>query len=197
MKIKEKTRAILGENLRTPPFSSNIFDSLNKKSPKELSPSRQIIRKTSPGFKTSINDLDSSSSSYNSAWTANSDLLGSPKNYSRYLGGGRSFREQPSGSSQSTSDSLKALRATLDEEMKAQKKTIDSLDDAQQRVSSSSSTDSSVLIQSSPTYSPVGKIRSSTHSSLPIFCYECGKKYPVDVAKFCCHCGAKRLVATE
>ncbi|KAB7497684.1 Zinc finger C2HC domain-containing protein 1A [Armadillidium nasatum] len=172
----------------TPPFNSSIFDSLNKRSPKELSPSRQIIRKTSPGFKTTINDLDSSSSSYNSAWTANSDLLGSPKNYSRYLGGGRSFREQPSGSSQSTSDSLKALRATLDEEMKAQKKTIDSLDDTQQRVSSSSSTDSSVLIQSSPTYSPVGKIRSSTHSSLPIFCYECGKKYPVDVAKFCCHC---------
>lgn len=68
--------------------------------------------------------MDGCSSSYNSAWTANSDLLGSPKNYSRYLGG-RSFRDQPSGSSHSTTDSLKALRATLDEEMKAQKKTIE------------------------------------------------------------------------
>lgn len=34
----------------------------------------------------------------------------------------------------------------------------------------------------------------SQNSHAARFCHECGSKYPVLAAKFCCHCGVRRLV---
>ncbi|XP_068084810.1 uncharacterized protein [Anabrus simplex] len=44
-----------------------------------------------------------------------------------------------------------------------------------------------------PTPPPIMQT-SPVESKLPRFCHECGSKYPVSVAKFCCQCGARRLV---
>ncbi|XP_067836761.1 zinc finger C2HC domain-containing protein 1A isoform X2 [Heptranchias perlo] len=38
-----------------------------------------------------------------------------------------------------------------------------------------------------------GNVRSSAGQQLPRFCHECGTKYPVECAKFCCECGVRRV----
>ncbi|XP_062921538.1 zinc finger C2HC domain-containing protein 1A [Mobula hypostoma] len=39
-----------------------------------------------------------------------------------------------------------------------------------------------------------GNIRNSSSQQLPRFCHQCGTKYPVEGAKFCCECGMRRLM---
>ncbi|XP_072896148.1 zinc finger C2HC domain-containing protein 1A isoform X2 [Hemitrygon akajei] len=39
-----------------------------------------------------------------------------------------------------------------------------------------------------------GNIRNSPGQQLPRFCHQCGTKYPVEGAKFCCECGMRRLM---
>ncbi|XP_051879029.1 zinc finger C2HC domain-containing protein 1A [Pristis pectinata] len=39
-----------------------------------------------------------------------------------------------------------------------------------------------------------GNIRSSPGQQLPRFCHQCGTKYPVEGAKFCCECGMRRVM---
>ncbi|XP_072427438.1 zinc finger C2HC domain-containing protein 1A [Chiloscyllium punctatum] len=36
-------------------------------------------------------------------------------------------------------------------------------------------------------------VRSSPGQQLPRFCHECGTKYPIECAKFCCECGVRRM----
>ncbi|XP_078072478.1 zinc finger C2HC domain-containing protein 1A isoform X1 [Mustelus asterias] len=38
-----------------------------------------------------------------------------------------------------------------------------------------------------------GSVRNSAGQQLPRFCHECGTKYPVECAKFCCECGVRRM----
>ncbi|XP_069777260.1 zinc finger C2HC domain-containing protein 1A isoform X2 [Narcine bancroftii] len=39
-----------------------------------------------------------------------------------------------------------------------------------------------------------GNIRSSPGQQLSKFCHQCGTKYPVESAKFCCECGMRRVL---
>lgn len=78
------------------------------------------------------------------------------------------------------------------------KKSFDGENDAQMRVSSGSSSDSSLPPLSSPSSSasPAGMGKPDSASSsmgMPRFCHECGHKYPVLMAKFCCQCGSRRI----
>ncbi|XP_066938423.1 serine-rich adhesin for platelets-like isoform X10 [Macrobrachium rosenbergii] len=97
-------------------------------------------------------------------------------------------------------ETYRATQDSLDSDMNSAKKGTNSGDDSHLRVSSGSSSDSSSLPPlSSPTLATsapgnhTGEPGSSTSSmKMPRFCHECGHKYPVLLAKFCCHCGSRR-----
>lgn len=93
-----------------------------------------------------------------------------------------------------------STRNAADGDINSVKKDSDSTDDPQLRVSSGSSSDSSLPPLSSPSSSasPAGTNKggdagsASSSMKMPRFCHECGHKYPVLLAKFCCHCGSRR-----
>ncbi|XP_064116739.1 filaggrin-like isoform X6 [Macrobrachium nipponense] len=150
----------------------------------------------------------SSNNKSQSSWGAGESSSGL-SSLSKHFGGS-SINTQQSTALMTTSDegykkksgfeTYRATQDSLDSDVNSAKKGTNSGDDSHLRVSSGSSSDSSSLPPlSSPTLSTsapgnhTGDPGSSTSAmKMPRFCHECGHKYPVLLAKFCCHCGSRR-----